>query len=334
VLKGTLDGYFTAMQRSDVEPYAVLSKPLVLEGWYWFWRSDRAPMDFAGDRQSRLGVIIGSHQAKLLIAEGYTLHAQVGSLSQLIKLLISGRIDAVLADKRQFNEVATELMVIPGHYEYRFFRYVPLGVYWSNTFLRQHPDFLVQFNRHIYLCAPEGFALADDEQEKVARLGQPLINEWRRLPRLRHSVEEQNRQHQDISLTDILAWNSMWADEFHFGPPRFSLSVLNNPLSQELRVLKYGAEGLVTNIVVTDEHGLNVGVSEMTSTYWRDVDERYQQGFDYPSDYLHIGQVVYDQATHRFHVEVSAPLYALDGTRIIGAIIVGVDVEHALAKHR
>ncbi|WP_111642415.1 hypothetical protein [Marinimicrobium alkaliphilum] len=334
VIKGSLDGYFTALPQRNIDRYAQLSRPLVLENWYWFWHADRPKPDSWRAESVRLGAILGSHQADLLGEEGYTLEVEVAGLPQLIRLLASDRIDALVADKEHFEELVTQLAMAPGWYRYDFFRYVPLGVYFGNHFLTDHPGFLDSFNHAIHGCAPEGFQLSPYESARVKEQVLPLLYEWRYLPQLQHAVRAQNRRHQGITTAEIVAWDNRWIDEFQRGTREFSAALLTNPLSQTLRGLQYASDGLITEIIVMDEHGLNVGVSKMTSDYWQGNEEKYQLTFGYSPETVFVDDVRYDESTQRFQVQVNIPLYDPDEQTPIGAITVGVDIEEALINGR
>lgn len=330
VVKGTLDGYFTALPQRNIDRYAQLSRPLVLENWYWFWRADKTePEDWRAD-DIRLGAILGSHQADLLTDEGYSLYQQVTGLPQLARLLASGRIDGFLADKEHLEEVVAELAMDINDYAHSFFRYVPLGVYFGNHFLTGHPGFLDSFNQAIYGCAPEGFQLSPYERERVLVQVMPKLRAWRYLPELQEAVQAQNRRHQGITQAEISARDNQWIVEFQRGTREFSASVLTNALSQTLRSLQYATDGLITEVIVMDEHGLNVGVSKMTSDYWQGNEEKYQLTFGYPPNTVFVDDVRYDESTGRFQVQVNIPLYDPDEETPIGAITVGVDIEQAL----
>lgn len=330
VRKGKLDGFFTAISIEEADDYASLSAPLVLENWYWFWRADmKAPDSWQDDY--KLGAILGSQQAEWLQEADYSEPMTANNLPQMLKMLFSKRIDAILADKEHFEKAAAELGIDAGTYQYRFFRYVPLGVYFGKAFLNEHPGFLPRFNQHIYACAPEGFQMSDYEREKVKALVMPLMQEWVAMPEVITAVMAQNEHKQAVTQQEILKKDVQWQSEFKAGNFSLSASLMGIPLSQHLRQLKTRSQGLITEIILMDARGTNVAISDITSDYWQGDEAKYLLSFNKSPEMLFFEPVGYDESTRRFQVHVSLPIYAPDIETSIGVLTVGVDIEKALS---
>ena len=340
VRKGKLDGFFTAISIDDADDYASLSAPLVLESWYWFWRADmKAPTSWQDNY--KLGAILGSQQAEWLEEAGYSEPMNANNLPQMLKMLFSKRIDVILADKEHFEKAAAELGIDASTYQYRFFRYAPLGVYFGKDFLMEHPGFLPRFNQHIYACAPEGFQMSDYEREKVKNLVMPLMQQWAALPEVITAVMAQNDNQQTFSRQSdsqqpstqqtILEKDALWQGEFKAGNFSLAASLMGIPLSQQLRQLKTRSQGLITEIILMDARGANVAISDMTSDYWQGDEAKFLLSFNKSPEELFFEPVGYDESTRRFQVHVSLPIYAPDIDTSIGVLTVGVDIEKALS---
>jgi len=331
VSSGKIDGFFTAIPIPQVDRYATLSAPLVLENWYWFWRSD---LDEPETWQvgHRLGVILGSHQAVWLQQNDHPVHTEVGSLEQLVKLIISGRIDAFIADLEHLESVVEHLGLDPGVYHQRFLRYTPLGVYFGEHYLRDNPGFIRAFNRQIYGCAPAAFEMSLSEQQRVRAWVEPLLTEWLEAAPMKAEVARQNRQRKALTQEDINARDQQWIDEFYEGGGPVSRAMLQTELSGWLRALAVETGGRITEVILTDERGANVAVSDMTSDYWQGNETKYLKAWPLQPGELHFDPVTYDESAKRFQVHVSR-LLADPGTgERIGVLVVGVDVEHALSR--
>ena len=63
VSTGKIDGFFTAIHTPEVDKYATLSSPLLLENWYWYWPAGTKTPGEARRGGLRIGAILGSHQA-------------------------------------------------------------------------------------------------------------------------------------------------------------------------------------------------------------------------------------------------------------------------------
>ncbi|HSX84657.1 MAG TPA: transporter substrate-binding domain-containing protein [Cellvibrio sp.] len=330
VRKGKIDGFFTAISIDEADSYASLSAPLVLENWYWFWRADmKAPESWRDNY--KLGAILGSQQAEWLEEAGYPEPMDANNLPQMLKMLFSKRIDVILADKEHFEKAAAELGIDTNSYQYRFFRYVPLGVYFGKAFLAEHPGFLPHFNQHIYACAPEGFQMSGYERKKVKNLVMPLMQQWTALPEVITAVMAQNDNQQTARQQAILEKDALWQSEFKAGNFSLSASLMSIPLSQQLRQFKTRSQGLITEIILMDGRGASVAISDMTSDYWQGDEAKFLLSFNKSPEMLFFEPVGYDESTRRFQVHVSLPIYAPDIEASIGVLTVGVDIEKALS---
>ncbi|MEM8755288.1 MAG: hypothetical protein AAGF90_20180, partial [Pseudomonadota bacterium] len=72
--------------------------------------------------------------------------------------------------------------------------------------------------------------------------------------------------------------------------------------------------------------GLNVGQSAKTSDYWQGDEAKWRETYLVGPDAIHVSDVEEDESTQTFQIQVSLPI--VDGGAPIGAVTVGVDVEH------
>ncbi len=329
VRKQHLDGFFTAILVGDGDEHGRLSAPLVLENWYWFLRADMP--EPASWREQKVGAIIGSPQAIWLAHRGYPEPVAASNLPQLVKMLLSARIDAVLAGKEHFERVAMELGVASGAYQFRFYRYMPLGVYFSRPALARRGDFLERFNREIFPCAPEAFRISAFERDLIKTAVMPLLQDWRQHDALVAGVIIQNEHLESTPLSELQQRDASWQQLFYRGYSREAQRMLESGLSRQLREWKRASDGLVSEIIVMDARGFNVAISDMTSDYWQGDEEKYLELMGSPADELHIGPVIYDESTRRFQVQMSVQVFRPGAARAIGILTLGVDIEKALA---
>ncbi|WP_244185511.1 hypothetical protein [Ectopseudomonas oleovorans] len=147
------DGFFSSAPDSQVDGYAQLSAPLLMEKWYWYAQDPLILNKPIWDRELRIGSVRGSNSMTWLEARGIAVAQKVPCLEQLIELLQRGRIDLFLADDNAMRSALSEQPSQQG-LQRRFVRSSPLGVYFSHDFLQHHPDFLSAFNRQVEHCAP------------------------------------------------------------------------------------------------------------------------------------------------------------------------------------
>lgn len=331
VKSNRIDGFFTAVPMRHIDPYAVLSSPLVLENWYWFWRMDTiAPESWR--EGYKLGSILGSQQETWLAEAGYRVEMSANNLPQLIKLLQSKRIDVVLADREHFVQAANELKMDANHFQTRFFRYVPLGVYFNEHFLRQNPDFLLGFNQQITGCSTARFAVSDYERQQIKELLTRKIERWKHLPKLESLLKKRNVQSHRFSRKEIAERDKKWMQAFMENEFSYSIDLVDQEMSARLREIKKQSQDVITEIIVTDALGLNVAISDMTSDYWQGDEEKFTEVFSKPANSLHFGEISYDESTKRFQLHLSVPLYTDKTFEPLGVMVFGVDVEKVLSQ--
>jgi len=331
VKSNRIDGFFTAVPMRQVDPYAVLSSPLVLENWYWFWRMDTiAPESWR--EGYRLGSILGSQQETWLGEAGYKVDMSANNLPQLIKLLQSKRIDVILADREHFVQAANEINMDANNFQSRFFRYVPLGVYFNEQFLNGNPEFLVQFNQLITGCSSVHFSVSEYERQQIKELLIRKIERWKRLPKLEASLKERNLTSRRFSKQEIAERDKKWTQSFIQNDFSYSIDLVDQELSAHLREIKKQSQDTITEIIVTDARGLNVAISDMTSDYWQGDEKKFTEVFSQPANTMHFGDINYDESTKRFQLHLSVPLYTEEKFEPLGVMVFGVDIEKILSQ--
>lgn len=325
-----VDGFFTAIAMRQADTYATLSAPLVLENWYWFWRTDTdAPDNWRNGY--KLGSILGSQQEAWLADAGYRVEMSANNLPQLIKMLQSKRIDVVLADREHFLQASASLNFNASEFQSRFFRYVPLGVYFNQGFLQKHAGFLEHFNNHLNACGNGGFQLLAHERHRLSDLLAEKITRWKNMPELQRLLQQ--RKHAAFNLTseEIAKEDEIWMQAFASGNHTYRNRFIDSAMSSRLSAEKNHSKELITEIFVTDVRGLNVAVSDMTSDYWQGDEDKFTQAFAKPNNSLFFDVIRYDESTHHFQVHISVPLYDVKGVELLGVMVIGVDIETALS---
>lgn len=329
VKMGRIDGYFTAIPNEEMNDYAKLSAPLFLENWYWFWHPRHSGP--GSSDKVRYGAILGSHQADWFNNHNYKLEVEVSDIAQLVQLLAIGRIDVVLADLEEFTQTASRLKMPADQFEQRFFRYVPLGVYFSQLRIQQKPGFMRHFNAAVHLCASAPFALAHSEQQQVLAL---LLNDIKQLARNHIVLEALAKQNLTAgTLADIRQQDSLWQQELLQGKNEGSMAhaLMATGASAQLLRWQESYNGLITEVILMDNQGANVAISAITTDYWQGDETPFLSVFGQQSDYF-IDVVEYDQSTRRFQVKLSVPVLDVQG-RHSGALSIGIDVERALSAN-
>ncbi|GHG64210.1 hypothetical protein GCM10010919_10610 [Alishewanella longhuensis] len=320
-----IDGYYTAILLSEMAPFGQLSAPLYLENWYWFEPQAATALDRA-ERQH--GVIRGSHQAKWFESIGITPTVEVNSAEELVLLLKRKRVDSILMDLEAFEETAKRVELDPSEIASEFFRYVPLGVYFSTAYLQQYPDFLAQFNQAIPLCSQTPFTLSASEQTTIVHhvLHQALA--LAKQSKIQSALAQANQQ--QWPEKQIVQYDQQWIQELNLQISGLAEAMLQTELSQYLQHWQQQFNGQIAEIMLTDQQGRNVAISELTSDFWQGDEAKFQDLYQSKLDYV-FDEVSFDASTQRFLVHLSIPIKDVSEQHI-GVLILGIDVELTLQQ--
>ncbi len=329
VHSSVIDGFFTAVAVDEASDFATFSAPLVLENWYWFWRADMAaPNSWKNGFQ--VGVILGSQQESILSNEGYSEFVTANNTEQLVKLLFGKRVDVVLMDKEQFEVNLKKMNLQPRDYKSRFFRYMPLGVYFGAPFLLQHPDFLPAFNSRISSCSTQGFDLSPSEQDIIRKVASPWFAKIKSNNDVVAALIRQNASNREKTTNQLRQIDEQWQLAFKVGNLNYAQVIVNKPVSRLLMQLRASSNDLLSEIIVMDERGYNLAVAEMTSDYWQGDEDKYLQVYNKEPATIYFEQIKYDASSRRFQVQVSTQI--LDkNQKPLGVVTLGIDVDKALS---
>lgn len=151
VKDGEADAFFAASESPERNQFAVISKPISPQVWGWYMPKGSSK-DPSSPADLKVGVVIGSAMEKFLTEKGYTVSQKLNATTPLVKLLESGRVDAVLANTLVFEEAMADAKVEKDAFQLKEHSNRPLGVYFSKTFIDANPGFLDKFNAAIPGC--------------------------------------------------------------------------------------------------------------------------------------------------------------------------------------
>ncbi|WP_157719187.1 transporter substrate-binding domain-containing protein [Halopseudomonas salegens] len=327
------DAFFSATRMARANHFATLSAPLALEKWYWYSNVPVAPRHLlSGSQPLRIGGLRGSNQVAWLHEHGVKITVQVNTTRQLLQLLAAGRIDAFVADQSTLNIELTHLPTDMRPAHEHFLQYSTLGVYFGHHFLQQETDFLPLFNAEIHGCIGEINSLSPEERQHIARQFAQHFAHWVELPDIIAAVQAQNSQHEGISQTDINRLDQQWMNETALREQPLIQSVLERPLSRWLQTRQGLSARLISEIIITDRHGLNVAVSEITTDYWQGDEAKFQRAFFSKDSRPFLGVLEYDQSSQRYHVHFSSQILDPQSGEVIGVMVIGLDIGKALRQ--
>ncbi len=142
------------------------------------------------------------------------------------------------------------------------------------------------------------------------------------------ALRAQNAEYARLTEADILRLDKQWRAEVDTPNQPLIEKVLHNPLSDFLGKKKDESDGLLTEVFVFDEKGLNVGQSDITSDYWQGDEAKWQKTVPIGPNTVFIDQVEKDESTQELQVQVSVSITDPDTGKVIGAITLGISVDH------
>ncbi|MEM8870329.1 MAG: PDC sensor domain-containing protein [Pseudomonadota bacterium] len=141
------------------------------------------------------------------------------------------------------------------------------------------------------------------------------------------AVRAQNAKNGQLDAAAIDSLDAAWRAEVGASARPMIDEVLAQPGSEWLRTQADGLAGLVTEVFVTDQLGLNVIQSNVTSDYWQGDEDKWQQSFGKPDGTIHFGEVELDESTQTYQSQISMPINDPDSGAPLGAITVGINLE-------
>lgn len=174
-------------------------------------------------------------------------------------------------------------------------------------------------------------AHADPSIEAAARLfAEQSASSWLNSPLVISAIRAQNIKNADLTQSDIDALDKEWRKESsNFEGPMID-EVTGNDLSAFLRENKDAGQGLITEIFVMDDKGLNVGQSDITSDFWQGDEAKWQKTFQAAPSTIFVDEVEMDESTQRFQTQISIAITDPDSGKNIGAVTIGVDAENLM----
>lgn len=322
------DGFFSSAPNPQVDGYAVLSAPLLIEKWYWYALDPSLLNQPIWDKQLRIGSVLGSNSTIWLASRGIVVEQKVPRLEQLVEMLQRGRINMFLADANAMDSALALTPDKPALHQ-RFVRYSPLGVYFSRPFLQEHPHFLEAFNRQVESCAPPGTALSQAEQDYLRQLVGQHLRRWGQHPDLLEPLLKAGPLNN--SPERIQELDRQWRQERTLEEKPLILHTLNMPGSQLLAGVAQQYAPLFNELFVSDNSGQLVALSEITSDFWQADEVDFQRAALLPAGEVHVGAIEYDGSTQSFQSKVSAPIRDAKTGTLLGVISLGINIETAFA---
>lgn len=164
-------------------------------------------------------------------------------------------------------------------------------------------------------------------EDELKSLAQSVMRSLVETPDVVNSVNAQNVRNASLSQSDIDKLDKQWRAETKGSGGTMVNKTLSTDLSTYLKKVKSEGRGMFTEIFVMDNHGLNVGQSDMTSDYWQGDEAKWKKTFLVGESAVHVSEVEFDESTQTYQAQVSIAILDPKTKTVIGAATFGVNAD-------
>jgi hypothetical protein len=176
------------------------------------------------------------------------------------------------------------------------------------------------------MFSPVAFA-ADEPTKEVENYVKSNLLSWLNDKTLIAAVKAQNTKHAGLTQADVDRLDKQWRAEVDASSKPLIDGVLKNELSASLKKKQDETKGVVTEVFVMDDKGLNVGQSEITSDYWQGDEAKWQKTFSVGPDAVFMDKIEKDESTQTLQMQVSVTIKDPETGKAIGAATFGINVD-------
>lgn len=172
-----------------------------------------------------------------------------------------------------------------------------------------------------------GGASANEYEPQMRATFENQIKPWLSNPAVINAIKAQNEKHAGFDAGKIDAMDQQWRAEAKAGGGPLIEEILAQEISKFLHEKKGELGGIVTEMFVMDNKGMNVGQSDVTSDYMQGDEAKWQKTYQAGAEAVFVDEVEFDDSTESFQSQLSATVTDPETGEPIGAITIGINVE-------
>lgn len=172
------------------------------------------------------------------------------------------------------------------------------------------------------LIAPSAFA--DNHEAKIKAYIESNIRTWLSSEEIINAVDQQNIKHFGITAAEIDRLDQRWRKERLRASGSLISSIMGNEFSAFLRGIKAASGGVITEIFVMDNVGLNVGQTNGTGDLMQGDEAKWQKTYLVSAYAVYIDAVEEEDGVNISQVSLTI---ARPNTARLGAITIGINVD-------
>ena len=147
------------------------------------------------------------------------------------------------------------------------------------------------------------------------------VKPWASDPTLVNAVTTQNTASANLSAADIQKLDASWTSK---SDQNLVNSKTNNDLATFLKSKKAAGNGVINDILVFDNKGLNVGQTDMTTDYNQGDEAKYSKTFSVGPDAIFIDKIVQEGGKNALQANMAIKNAS---NQAIGAMTVGINTD-------
>jgi len=148
-------------------------------------------------------------------------------------------------------------------------------------------------------------AFAGTEEVMMENYMFSLVEPWITDKAIIDAIRAQNTAHAALTDDEILAMDTAWRAEADAGHGATIDPILANAVSDLLRAKLKESDGVITEVFVMDNKGLNVATSGVTSDYWQGDEDKFSATFGKGAGAVLVGDIEMDDSTGKMQGQVS-----------------------------
>jgi len=176
----------------------------------------------------------------------------------------------------------------------------------------------------VLMVALPNSAVAGSHEAKIQKYVDSNIRSWLAAPELIAAVAQQNINHMGLSGDDIKNLDQRWRTEKRLGGGDLMNSKLNNQLAAFLRGVKAASGGVIVEIFVMDNIGLNVGQTDPTGDYMQGDEAKWKKTYPVSAKAVFIDEVEEDGG---INISPTSLTVARPNGARLGAVTIAINVD-------
>ncbi|MGQ3049370.1 MAG: substrate-binding periplasmic protein [Niveispirillum sp.] len=307
-----------------------LSLPLALERWVWVTTAPAGAIPAQVRTGLPVAAVLGSNQLKWLQAHEANVDGAARSGAQLLRMLVGGRVAAVLMDEAELASARREAGIDATGLTIAFERYMPLGVYFSAAFLKAYPGFLERFNAQVPHCAAANMALSSAERRTALAVAHKVRDQLLADPTVLPALAAAWQVNGSKPVQQIMMEDRRYQAHRDQTDDPLVAGLRDHPLSAALYRLRAASGGMVSEILLFDGAGMAVASDPLSSDLWQADERKFSMTVAKGPDTAFIDNIAFDQSTSQFSVQISFAVGGDPSAPSLGGLTIGLNIERTL----